>query len=112
MREFTFKTLIYEARQLLVALYGSYEQYLVGVDFLDRYELEDACVLYSRSVEYSVCAVQALKMLGQYNGEKGDEALTSLHFYLQARINGNVESTCNTCLISPYGSREKRGQTF
>ena len=114
MREYTFRGLIKEARELLVTLYGSYEQYLRASDYESRFELEDACVLYSRSVEYPVCAIQALKMLHQYDGEKGDEALSALHFYLQARIAGKVEGTCNTCLISPYGTgaQKRKSQTF
>lgn len=100
-REYTYRGLIQEAQELLSILYGSFSLYLVAHNFEEKWKLEEACVLYSRSIVYPVCAVQALMMIEQYDGEKGDEAISSLHFHLQRIIAGREEGTCSSCLLSP-----------
>ncbi|CAH6421268.1 Hypothetical protein POVR2_LOCUS327 [uncultured virus] len=97
LREYTFRGLIPEARDLLVTLYGSFDQYARAIDYDKKSKLEDACVLYSRSIEYPVCAIAALKSLNVYNGEKDDDAVAALHYELQEVISGVIGDTCSTC---------------
>lgn len=101
LREYTYRGLIPEAQELLSVLYGSFSFYLVAHNFEERWKLEEACILYSRSIVYPVCAVQALKMIEHYDGERGDEAISSLHLHLQKLIAGREEATCSSCLLSP-----------
>ena len=101
-REFTYYGVIPAARVLLITLYGSYESYLLGSDYVSKYAIEEACILYSRAIEQPVCSVAALKLIDRYDYESGDDAFAKLHFELHKIVTGEppvpVQSTCTSCI--------------